>query len=85
MATTGQSRGLRSEHPCAPVEGKPRSYKVRGRLRGQALSLLYEQVSGGGFETGVMLRTVDPSGAAMEGYEIEYNPTAKRIVPSKYE
>lgn len=66
------------------VEGPSRTYRVRGYLRGQTLTLLYEQSSGGGFETGVILLTANADGKSMEGYEIEYDTRTKGVTPSRY-
>jgi len=66
------------------VQGAQRVYRVRGRLRGQTLSLLYEE-TGDGFESGVILLTVDPRGDSMGGFEIEYSFQRKAPASSKYE
>jgi hypothetical protein len=60
-----------------------RMYRVRGRIRGDRMRLIYESTNGG-TDGGAVLLRVSANGEAMRGYEIGTSGTSNQIYSRQY-
>ena len=62
---------------------KKRQYRVRGRITGEKLSMVYSEVSGSP-DAGAILLAIKQEGKTMEGYEVGYDHKQEKILPRSY-
>jgi hypothetical protein len=62
-----------------------RRYRLRGRITGEKLCLIYRETTGNRLDTGAILLQIRPNGNAMDGYEVGLDLKSNNITAREYE
>lgn len=68
-----------------PQTNRPRRYRIRGRITGEKLCMIYREITGTYLDTGAVLLQIKAKDGAMIGYEIGLDLETNNILPREYE